>query len=108
MLFGFYSNSPKQVRELEEIADAMKVKLRKFGSVHQCRWVASQLRALDAVHHNYQATCKHFRAIIDENSKDTCKVSGLLLRLRSAKFVTLSCLCPVCLCPVCGKKCQEF
>ena len=64
------------------------MKLKKFGSVHQCRWVASQLRALNALHQNYQATCEHFQAIAQEGSKDAAKVSGLLLRLRSPKFVT--------------------
>ena len=73
---------------LEEIANRLKIKLSKFGSVHQCRWVASQLRVLNALDQNYQATCEHFQTIIEEGSKDAAKVSGLLIRLRQPKFVT--------------------
>ena len=87
-IFSFYNHSPKCVRELEEIADAINVKLLKFGSVHQCSWVASQLRVVTALDQNYQAICKHFQAIIQEGAKDAAKVSGLLLRLRSPKFVS--------------------
>ena len=88
MIFSFYSHSAKQLRELESIADKLKVKLNKFGSLHQCRWVASQLRALNSLHQNYRATCDHFQTLIEEGSKDAAKVSGILIRLRSPKFVT--------------------
>ena len=87
-IFSFYNHSPKRVRELEEIGNAMKLKLLSLGSVHQCRWVASQLRVLKALDQNYQAICKHFQYIIQDGSKDAAKVSGLLLRLRSPKFVS--------------------
>ena len=68
----------------------MKVKLSKFGRLHKCRWVASQLQALNPHHQNFKATCQHFQAIIQEDpgSKDAAKASGLLLKLRSPKFVT--------------------
>ena len=88
MIFSFYSHSAKRLRELEDIADKLKVKFNKFGSLHQCRWVASQLRALNVLRQNYRATCEHCQTIIEEGSKDAAKASGILTRLRSPKFVT--------------------
>ena len=66
----------------------MNVKLLSLGSVHQCRWVASQLRVLKALDQNYQAICKHFQSLIQDVSKDAAKVSGLLTKLHSPKFVS--------------------
>ncbi|CAL4059898.1 unnamed protein product, partial [Meganyctiphanes norvegica] len=83
-IFSFYHYSPKRGRELARVAAELDQDLAHFGGIQQIRWVASQRRALQALHKNYVATCSHFEDI----ASTSIKVKGLLQKLQSPKFLT--------------------
>ena len=76
------------MHQLEVQAAILEEALAHFGGIHQCRWIASNIRALNAIKTNYAATCSHLQYIVENVTKDSGRASGLLRKLRSAKFIT--------------------
>ena len=72
---------------MEKVAADLEDDLAHFGGIQQIRWVASQQRALNALKKNYEATCLHLQNIASLENTDAAKARGLLLRLKSPKFL---------------------
>ena len=71
------------------VAAELDEQLSYFGGIQQIRWVASQHRALCALHNNYGSMCSHLETIATlSNKSDAAKAAGLLKRLKSPKFLT--------------------
>ena len=71
------------------VAAELDDQLSHFGGIQQIRWVASQQRALCALHNNYGPTCSHLENIATTSTKsDATKAKGLLKKLKSPKFLT--------------------
>ena len=49
-----YYNSPKRIRELEEIPDAVDESVQRPGCAHDTRWAAHKLKVLAKLKKNYQ------------------------------------------------------
>lgn len=77
-LYAIYHQSPKNQRELNEIATDLGTEIVKIGRVLGPRWAACSLRTTKAVWNNYAALCIHF--------KSNEKFSGLLNRLTNLEF----------------------
>ena len=87
-IFSYYHYSPKRVRALEQEAALLDVALEHFGGIQAIRWISSQHRALESLRKNYTPTCSHLQNIVENVPRDAAKASGLLRKLRSAKFIT--------------------
>lgn len=73
-LYSIYSMSPKNQRELMEVAQEVNVELLKVGKIFSIRWVASSVRTVKAVWQNLPALYEHFRrASVDESRSSTEK-----------------------------------
>lgn len=89
-LYVFYSQSPKNMRELSEYAHNLDVSLRMIGRVFSVRWVASLFNAVSAVWDSLPALAEHFRqASVDgtRDGRERVKFQGLLSKLCSINFV---------------------
>lgn len=85
-----YSNSPKNSRQLEQVAQTVHQEILKIGRVLDTRWVASSLLAVKAVWRNYNALYQHFQQASkdrERDSKDRSTYSGLANMLSCASFV---------------------
>ena len=87
-IFSWYHYSPKRVRGLEYEAALLEESLAHFGGIQQCRWIASNRRALQSLKTNYKSTCSHLQNIVENIPKDAPKAGRLLRKLRSPKFIT--------------------
>ncbi|XP_028410502.1 E3 SUMO-protein ligase KIAA1586-like [Dendronephthya gigantea] len=95
-LYSIYSQSPKNVRELREVAKSLDVQLLKIGKVLSTRWVASSHRTVLAVWNNYEALCKHFKDKAAEKGKNSTMYEGLNKRIQSEEFLLdLALMCDV-------------
>lgn len=91
-LYSLYSTSNKNRTELKECADALDVQLCKIGRVLDTRWVASSLRAFEAVWKSYPALHRHFTQAAQAPTRDSTtreSYNGLAKRLSSHAFVTI-------------------
>ena len=63
-LHALYSQSPKNMRELEEHARDVGDQVLKIGRVLNTRWVASSFRTVSSVWKNYVHLCGHFETLV--------------------------------------------
>ena len=89
-LYALYSQSPKNMRELEEHAKDVGEQVLKIGRVLNTRWVASSFRTVSSVWKNYVHLCGHF----ETSSKDSTRLEteqavfqGLWKRISSKQFL---------------------
>ncbi|XP_028394641.1 peroxisomal acyl-coenzyme A oxidase 1-like isoform X2 [Dendronephthya gigantea] len=95
-LFNEISQSPKNVRELREVAKSLDVQLLKIGKVLSTRWIASGHRMVLAVWNNYEALCKQFKNKAAEKGKNLTMYEGLNKRIQSEEFLLdLALMCDV-------------
>lgn len=90
-LYKQYSMSPKNQRELAEVAEALNIELLKIGKVFSIRWVASSYRTVKAVWQNLPALFKHFsNAATDSGRSQSERASfvGLATYLSSLDFLS--------------------
>lgn len=89
-LYCVFSMSPKNQRELADVAESLNVQLLKIGKVFSIRWVASSYRTVKAIWQNYPALYTYFtNASTDSNRSKTEKVtfSSLAKHLGSKAFI---------------------
>lgn len=89
-IYKIYSMSPKNQREINEIASESGTYLLKVRKVFDVRWVFSSFSAVKALLRNYAALHDHFNQCstdTSKNSKERSKYVGLLRKLRSWFFV---------------------
>lgn len=89
-LFALYSMSPKNQRELREVATETETQLLRITAVFGVRWVASSFRAVSAVWRNYPALHGHFiHASLDSTrtSTERSKFQGLAKKLGTVSFL---------------------
>lgn len=89
-LFSLYSMSPKNQRELNEVAAETETELLRITAIFGVRWVASSFRAVRAVWRNYPALHGHFiRASQDvsRSSSERAKFQGLATKLGTVSFL---------------------
>lgn len=89
-LYCLYSQSPKNLRELDEAASVVGTQLRKIGCVLNVRWVASSYRTVEAVWNMYGALHLHFISAGKDTSRtsaERCMYDGLAAKLSSEGFV---------------------
>lgn len=85
-----YSNSPKNSRQLAEVAKSLEEEILKVGRVLDTRWVASSRLAVKAVWQNYTCLYNHFLQAANDperDSKDKATYLGLVNTLSSTSFV---------------------
>lgn len=96
-LYCLYSQSPKNVRELQQVSNELDINLQKIGRILGVRWVASSFRAVHAVWVSYSALYKHFHNASQDESRDSTdktKFQGLARKLSSSEFLrNLGLLC---------------
>ena len=89
-LFSLYSMSPKNQRELNEVAAETETELLRITAIFGVRWVASSFTAVRAVWRNYPALHGHFiRASQDVScsSSELAKFQGLATKLGTVSFL---------------------
>ncbi|XP_022907289.2 E3 SUMO-protein ligase KIAA1586-like [Onthophagus taurus] len=87
---NMFSCSPKNSRELAEVAKGLEEQILKIGRVLDTRWVASSLMAVKAVWTDFKALYNHFLEASEEKQRDLKKRSsykGLCSTLSSTTFV---------------------
>ena len=83
-IYSLYNQSPKNWRQLNNIASELGLEINKIGKIFDIRWVASSARTVSAVWKCYPALAQHFKeAVNDENrtKSEQSKYIGLLNRL---------------------------
>ena len=91
-----YSQSPKNKRELKEIATNLDVQLLKIGKVLSTRWVPSSHRTVFAVWNNYEALYHHFKDKAAEKGRQSSMYEDLNKRIQSREFILdLALMCDV-------------
>ena len=89
-LYSVYSMSPKNQRELREVAEGLEVELIKIGKIFSIRWVASSVRAVKAVWQNFPALFEHFTKAANDVKRSTTEqatFNSLAKHLSSKAFV---------------------
>lgn len=89
-IYKMYSLSPKNQRELENIASKLCVELLKIKKVFDIRWVFSSYLAMKAVWQDFPALYDHFRQTSQDHSrnvKERSKCEGLRKKIQSWFFV---------------------
>ena len=66
------------MHQLEVQAAILEEALAHFGGIHQCRWIASNIRALNAIKTNYAATCSHLQYIVENAETIVCNSSSIV------------------------------
>ena len=86
-LYKVYSMSPKNQKELEDVAAKLSIELMKVQQVFDVRWVFSSFVSVETVLRDYCALFNHFTQCAspdsDRPSKDRSKYTGLLKKLQS-------------------------
>lgn len=80
-IYKHYHYSPKALRELNEIGEALEQQVLKPGNLGGTRWLPRVERALETLGRNYAVIVAHFEHIISSRS-GTAEVQG------RAKFIT--------------------
>ncbi|KAJ8352152.1 hypothetical protein SKAU_G00236280 [Synaphobranchus kaupii] len=77
-LYDQYHYSPKAVRELHMIAEALEEKVLKLSNLHSARWLPYVHRAIKIVCDSYQVLLAHFEdmASTERNPKPSATVIG--------------------------------
>lgn len=91
-LFALYSQSPKNQRELGEVAADTETQLLRITAIFGIRWVASSFRAVRAVWRDYPALHGHFlNASRDSarSSTERAKFEGLAKSLLLFRFCVI-------------------
>jgi hypothetical protein len=89
-LRNMFSCSPKNSRELAEVAKGLEEQILKIGRVLDTRWVASSLMAVKAVWSDFKALYNHFLEASKDKQRDSKQRStyqGLCNTLSSTTFV---------------------
>jgi hypothetical protein len=89
-LYSLYHASPKNKRELHDVANSLGQQLLSIGRILSTRWVASSVRTIKAVWENYPALYYHFQQAAIDPSRDKREQAtyiGLSLRLSTFTFV---------------------
>jgi hypothetical protein len=89
-LYALYSQSPKNQRELGEVAADTETQLLRITAIFDIRWVASSFTTVRAVWRNFPALYDHFRnASVDSTrtSTERAKFAGLLKKLTTVSFL---------------------
>ncbi|XP_065645708.1 E3 SUMO-protein ligase KIAA1586-like [Hydra vulgaris] len=82
--------SPKNKKELETVAMALRVKLNSIGRILGTRWVSSSARSVMAVWNNYAALYQHFHESsldLRRNGGDRAQYAGLKNKLCDINFI---------------------
>ena len=79
-------------REIKSIADLENEVIRHFGGMKKIRWVASRLRALEALAFNYKHLVNHFEHLAIQSSTGSgslnfSKAAGYLNTVKNIKFL---------------------
>ena len=91
-IFLMYFYSPKMAREIKAIADLENEVIRHFGGMKKIRWVASRLRALEALAFNYKHLVNHLEHLAIQSSTGSgsvnfSKAAGYLKTVKNIKFL---------------------
>ena len=90
-IYKVYSQSPKNQREIDEIACNMSVQLMRIQKVFDVRWVFSSLKAVTALLTDFPALYSHYVACSSDgsnrNGRDRSKFKGLANKICSWFFV---------------------
>ena len=86
-IYAFYSMSPKNTIEIQEISNDLGVTFKKIGKVFTIRWAASSLSTVNAVLNNLEALKKHFHTkfIIEKDASKKSRIKYILENLRSSE-----------------------
>lgn len=94
-LYKFYSMSPKNQRDLREIAANMDVVLLKIGKIFEVRWAFSSFLSLKALLKDYAPLHAHFlkvSALTTRSVDITSNCKGLVLKMSKWAFVAQLCM----------------
>lgn len=89
-LYALYSQSPKNMAELEEHAKDVGKQVLRIGRVLNTRWVASSFRTVSSVWKNYDHLCKHFETSSEDLTRletEKAVFRGLWKRISSKQFL---------------------
>jgi hypothetical protein len=89
-LYALYSQSPKNQRELGEVAADTETQLLRITAIFDVRWVASSFTTVRAVWRNFPALHNHFRnasLYSTRTSTERAKFAGLLKKLTTVSFL---------------------
>lgn len=87
-IIKFYQYSPKQKRELKEIAGYLDSVEQNMGLIKQIRWISSNKRALLAIEKNWSLILIHLEDVASrKHDNKAAKVKGYLKELKSSRFL---------------------
>ena len=90
-IFLMYFYSPKLAREIKNLAEITGQVVRHFGGMKKIRWVASRLRALEALATNYSVMTTHMEHMASQNtpsaSDNYAKAISYLSNVKKYRFL---------------------
>ena len=90
-IYKLYSNSPKLLAEMKELAELLEENVSKPGKIQGIRWVDHKKRAMAVMEKNWKTIVKHLENIAAADNQYTgelrAKARGFLNVLKSFKFV---------------------
>lgn len=105
-----YEKSPKRLRELKELADAMDESIRKPDKASGTRWLQHKSRALSSLLLSYPVLVAHLKSMSSADSTakaiDKIRFGGYLKQLTSFKFVLNMLFFEALLNPLAGFSCS--
>ena len=92
-MYRYYNNSPKALRELREVAQALEMSVLKPNTILGTRWVAHMVKALGNMLKNFKALAMYFEDV-QAGRKGTPTMAGvatsILQFLRSKKKMSFA------------------
>ena len=90
-LFQFYHYSPTKQRGLTNVAQLLEEDIVRLGNIHTVRWVASKVRALNALRKDWKVVVTHLEEIggSQSASNDQATAIGLLRTVKSEHFIRM-------------------
>ena len=90
-IFLMYYYSPKLTRDINVMAELTGEVMKHFGGMKKIRWVASRIRALEALANNYHTMTVHMEHMASQNipsaSDNYAKALGYLSNVKKFKFL---------------------
>lgn len=86
-LCKFYRKSPKRMRELHNVSEALECELLKPQYFHTVRWVGSKVRALTVLVKDWTCFILHLEDIAIKKGDEAAMAKGMLKKLKSFRFV---------------------
>ncbi|XP_046542299.1 zinc finger protein 862-like [Haliotis rubra] len=83
----FYYYSPKMRRELKQVSEIFNTELVSLSDVKQVRWLASKIRAVQALKIGFHTIINHIESVATGRTEQSAKAKGWLKKMLTSSFI---------------------